>query len=70
MGDRNPGKGKKLPNMRASGTDENIVLTPAKILSLEQYMAFIDDSELLECTPKEIRIRKRILSESARNASR
>ncbi|MEK9657253.1 MAG: translational GTPase TypA [bacterium] len=62
----NPGKGKKLTNMRASGSDETIILTPPKLLSLEQCMSFIDDSELLECTPKEIRIRKRLLSESLR----
>ena len=66
----NPGKGKKLTNMRASGSDENVILTPPKLLSLEQLMGFIDDTELLECTPKEIRVRKRILSESARKASR
>lgn len=62
----NPGKGKKLTNMRASGSDETIILTPPKQLSLEQYMSFIDDTELLECTPKSIRIRKRVLTESGR----
>ena len=66
----NPIKGKKLTNMRASGSDESIILTPPKQLSLEQAIAFIDDTELLECTPKEYRIRKKVLTESGRKQSK
>jgi GTP-binding protein len=62
----NPLKGKKLTNMRAAGTDENIVLTPPIRYSLEQAMEFIDDDELVEVTPKEIRLRKRFLKEHER----
>lgn len=62
----NPLKGKKLTNMRAAGTDENIVLTPPIRYSLEQAMEFIDDDELVEVTPKEIRLRKRALKEHER----
>ena len=57
---------KQLTNMRASGTDENIVLTPAIKLSLEQALEFIDDDELVEVTPKTIRIRKKELNETER----
>ena len=62
----NPLKGKKLTNMRAAGTDENIVLTPPIKYTLEQAMEFIDDDELVEVTPKEIRLRKRALKEHER----
>ncbi|MGY6533888.1 MAG: translational GTPase TypA [Pararhodobacter sp.] len=57
----NPLKGKKLTNVRASGTDEAVRLTPPTILSLEQAIAYIDDDELVEVTPKSIRLRKRYL---------
>ncbi|MCC5988717.1 MAG: translational GTPase TypA [Pararhodobacter sp.] len=57
----NPLKGKKLTNVRASGTDEAVRLTPPTILSLEQAIAYIDDDELVEVTPKAIRLRKRWL---------
>lgn len=57
----NPLKGKKLTNVRASGSDENVRLTPPVILSLEQAIAYIDDDELVEVTPKAIRLRKRFL---------
>jgi len=56
-------KEKQLTNMRASGTDENIVLTPAIKYSLEQALEFIDDDELVEVTPKSIRLRKKELKE-------
>lgn len=59
-------KEKQLTNMRASGTDENIVLTPAIKLSLEQALEFIDDDELVEVTPQSIRIRKKFLKEHER----
>ncbi len=55
----NPAKGKKLTNMRASGSDENVILTPPTLLSLEDCIAFINDDELVEVTPKAIRLRKR-----------
>ena len=59
----NPLKGKKLTNMRASGTDENVVLTPPIRMTLEQALEFIDDDELVEVTPKSVRIRKKYLTE-------
>ncbi len=62
----NPLKGKQLTNMRASGTDEAQVLTPPIRFSLEQALEFIDDDELVEVTPKSIRIRKKILTENGR----
>ncbi len=55
----NPAKGKKLTNMRASGSDENVILTPPTRLSLEDCIAFINDDELVEVTPAAIRLRKR-----------
>ncbi|MCP1167735.1 translational GTPase TypA [Limimaricola litoreus] len=57
----NPLKGKKLTNVRASGTDEAVRLTPPIELSLEQAIAYIDDDELVEVTPNAIRLRKRYL---------
>jgi len=57
----NPLKGKKLTNVRASGTDEAVRLTPHIVMSLEQAIAYIDDDELVEVTPKAIRLRKRFL---------
>ena len=62
----NPTKGKKLTNMRASGTDENIVLTPPVKLTLEYALEFINDDELVEVTPQSIRIRKTHLKEHER----
>ena len=59
----NPLKGKQLTNVRASGTDENIQLTPAINLSLEQALEFIEEDELVEVVPAQIRIRKRHLKE-------
>jgi len=57
----NPAKGKKLSNMRAAGSDENVVLTPPVNLALEEYLTFINDDELVEITPKAIRLRKIVL---------
>ncbi|MDH2325956.1 translational GTPase TypA [Cereibacter sp. SYSU M97828] len=57
----NPLKGKKLTNVRASGTDEAVRLTPPVRMSLEQAIAYIDDDELVEVTPKIVRLRKRYL---------
>ena len=62
----NPIKGKQLTNVRASGTDENIVLTPPVRHTLEQAMEFIADDELVEVTPESIRLRKRHLTENER----
>lgn len=62
----NPIKGKQLTNIRASGTDEAVRLTPPVKLTLERAIEFIDDDELVEITPKSIRIRKRYLNETER----
>jgi len=62
----NPLKGKKLTNIRAAGKDEAVVLTPPVRLTLEQAIAYIDDDELVEVTPKSIRLRKRHLDPHAR----
>ena len=59
-------KRKQLTNMRAAGSDEATRLTPPKIMSLEQCLEFLADDELLECTPKSLRIRKRELDHAAR----
>ena len=64
----NPLKGKKLTNIRASGNDEAVRLTPPTKLSLEQAIAYIDDDELVEVTPNHIRLRKRILTSVERKA--
>jgi GTP-binding protein len=65
----NPLKGKKLTNMRASGKDEAVVLSPPIRFSLEQAMEFIDDDELIEVTPTSVRLRKRNLKETDRKRS-
>jgi len=62
----NPVREKKLTNVRASGKDEAIVLTPPIALSLERAVEFIDDDELVEITPQSIRLRKRFLKEHER----
>jgi len=62
----NPLKAKQLTNIRAAGSDENILLTPPVRFSLEQALEFIEDDELVEITPKAIRIRKRHLKEHER----
>ena len=59
-------KGKQLTNIRASGSDENIILTPALNYSLEQALEFIEDDELVEVTPESIRLRKKQLTENER----
>jgi GTP-binding protein len=59
-------KAKQLTNIRAAGTDENIILTPPIRMSLEQALEFIDDDELVEVTPKHIRLRKKLLLEHER----
>ena len=62
----NPLKAKQLTNIRAAGTDENIILTPPIKMSLEQALEFIDDDELVEVTPVSIRVRKKFLLEHER----
>lgn len=62
----NPLKAKQLTNIRAAGSDENILLTPPIRMSLEQALEFIDDDELVEVTPKTIRLRKKLLLENDR----
>jgi len=62
----NPIKGKQLTNVRASGTDEAVRLVPPIQLTLESAIEFIADDELVEVTPKTIRMRKRHLSENDR----
>ena len=62
----NPIKGKQLTNIRAASSDENIVLTPPIEFTLEQALEFIEDDELVDVTPKAIRLRKKILRESDR----
>jgi GTP-binding protein len=62
----NPTKEKKLTNMRASGTDRNILLKPPRIMSLEMALEYIEEDELVEVTPTKIRLRKKILKETDR----
>ncbi|MDH3620241.1 MAG: translational GTPase TypA [Gammaproteobacteria bacterium] len=59
----NPTKAKQLTNVRAAGTDENLVLSPPLNYSLEQALEFLDDDELLEVTPTNLRLRKKLLTE-------
>ncbi len=63
----NPCREKKLSNMRSAGNDENIVLTPIQPMTLERAITFIKDDELIEITPKSIRLRKTVLSATDRN---
>ncbi|MDX9740633.1 MAG: translational GTPase TypA [Gammaproteobacteria bacterium] len=65
----NPLKAKQLTNIRAAGSDENILLTPPIRMSLEQALEFIDDDELVEVTPNSIRLRKKELKEHDRKRS-
>ena len=65
----NPLKGKQLTNVRASGTDENIVLSPPIRMTLEQALEFVDEDELVEVTPGFLRIRKKLLEEHERKKS-
>lgn len=62
-------KGKQLTNVRASGSDENIILTPYRRFTLEQAIDYIQDDELLEVTPASLRMRKRFLTENERKRS-
>ena len=62
----NPCKTKKLTNMRAAGKDDAVVLTPILPLTLEKSVQFIREDELVEITPKSIRLRKTVLSANSR----
>ena len=62
----NPTKGKQLTNMRASGSDESIILTPPIPISIEKGMEIMTDDEYLEITPVSVRIRKQLLTENER----
>jgi len=65
----NPGKTKKLTNVRAAATDEKNFLKPHRIMSIEDAIEFINDDEYVEFTPKSIRIRKRFLDHIERKHS-
>jgi len=62
----NPSKVKKLTNIRSAGNDENIFLTPPRQFSLEEALEFIGSEELVEVTPKSIRLRKKYLDHNER----
>jgi len=66
----NPCKEKKLTNMRAAGKDDNVILAPVKPLTLEQSISFIRDDELVEVTPRSVRMRKAILAARSRYSGR
>jgi len=66
----NPCKEKKLTNMRASGKDDNVMLSPIKSITLEQTISFIRDDELVEVTPRSVRMRKAVLSAQERYSGR
>lgn len=66
----NPLKAKQLTNIRAAGSDENLILTPPIRNTLEQALEFIDDDELVEVTPKSVRIRKKLLTENERKKAK
>ena len=68
--DVNPTKTKKLTNMRASGRDENVILTPPHLMNLEASINFIGEDELVEITPSSVRMRKRILLATDRKRAR
>ena len=62
-------KGKQLTNMRASGSDEAVILGPPRQMSLEEMMAYINEDELLEVTPLNLRLRKKFLDSKDRKKS-
>jgi GTP-binding protein len=65
----NPSKAKALNNIRTTAADEKLFLTPPRILGLEAALEFINDDELVECTPKSVRVRKRVLDHNLRKRS-
>ncbi|MDD5179283.1 MAG: translational GTPase TypA, partial [Candidatus Gracilibacteria bacterium] len=66
----NPLKGKKLSNMRASGSDDALKLIPPRKMSLELAIEYVADDELVEVTPSKIRLRKKLLTEVERKRSK
>lgn len=62
----NPTRAKQLTNIRAAGSDENILLKPARLFSLESALEYVEDDEWVEITPSNIRLRKMLLKESDR----
>ncbi|AIL65794.1 GTP-binding protein TypA/BipA [Rickettsiales bacterium Ac37b] len=66
----NPIKGKQLTNIRAAGSDENIKLTPYKVFTLEETLSYIKDDELVEVTPENIRLRKKLLDPNERKRAK
>src|SRR5712671_2593158 len=62
----NPTTAKKLSNMRTTSSDENIILKPARKMTLEQALEYIEEDELVEATPQNIRLRKKHLTENER----
>ncbi|HMA76055.1 MAG TPA: hypothetical protein VKO43_01980, partial [Candidatus Krumholzibacteriaceae bacterium] len=66
----NPTKEKKLSNMRAAGKDDAVTLTPVKPLTIEKALSFLRDDEMVEITPKSIRLKKTLLSAGLRRNSR
>jgi GTP-binding protein len=62
----NVAKGKKLTNIRAAGSDDNVLLEPPRQITLEDALGYIADDELIEVTPQSIRLRKRLLNASDR----
>ena len=65
----NPTTAKKLTNMRTTSSDENIILKPARKMTLEQALEYIEEDELVEVTPQHIRLRKELLTEIQRKRS-
>lgn len=63
----NPAKGKQLTNIRAAGSDENVILTPPVVMNLEECITYINEDELVEITPKNIRLRKKTIDKRKRN---
>jgi GTP-binding protein len=66
----NPSKEKKLSNMRAAGKDDNVILSPIRPITLEQAISFIREDELVEVTPRSVRMRKTVLSAQKRHTLR
>ena len=64
--DVNPCKAKKLTNMRSTGAEEKVALPPPKRMTVEESISYMDEDEVLEVTPKSIRLRKKILDSGAR----
>jgi GTP-binding protein len=65
----NPCKAKRVSNMRAAGSDDAIKLSPYRVFTLEEALEFINDDELVEITPSDIRLRKKLLKELERRRS-